>query len=405
MEICFSGTPISEFSKGITASLVGRERDPAPISDKILPKEVQHTVPVPTMVCREIRPSYERRRSASGWGLLVAPPERPVRTTWRLVEKLGREGVGRVRSFCPLDSGTMNSRINRRRFLEKSATLAGAMAVTSFDPGPANAARKRTAADQVTLGRTGIRLSRLGIGTGSNSGEVQRGLGREGFNRLIRHAYDRGITYIDTAESYKNHDWIREAIKGLPREKLFIQTKMSGVPERPLEVIDRFRRELNVDYIDSLLSHYATTGTWDEERRRVLDALEEAKEKKIIRAKGVSCHGLPALTRATRVNWVEVHLVRLNPMGRRVDGATHQWDEVGRVSSVVDEIKAMRAQGRGVIGMKLIGNGDFKSPDERERSIRYVMQSDLVDAVVIGFASSAEIDEAIERIDRALADA
>lgn len=299
----------------------------------------------------------------------------------------------------------MNSRTNRRQFLIKSAAIAGAAMTTSFDLQPASAAGKRTALDQVTLGKTGIRLSRLGIGTGSNSGEVQRALGREGFHRLIRHAYDQGITYIDTAESYKTHDWIRDAIKGLPREKLFIQTKMSGAPEKPLEVLDRFRKELNTDYIDSLLCHYATTHAWDDERRRVMDALEEAKEKKIIRAKGVSCHGLPALTRATRVNWVEVHLVRLNPMGHKVDGATFKWEETGNVPAVVEQIKAMRAQGRGVIGMKLIGNGDFKKPEDRERSIRFVMQSGLVDAVVIGFASPAEIDEAIERINRALAEA
>jgi aryl-alcohol dehydrogenase-like predicted oxidoreductase len=299
----------------------------------------------------------------------------------------------------------MNTRINRRRFIKQSATLASAAALTPIGLFAAEATRKRTAVDQVTLGKTGIRLSRLGIGTGSNSGEVQRGLGREGFSRLIRYAYDQGITYIDTAESYKTHGWIRDAIKGLPREKLFIQTKMTGTPEKPMQVIDRFRKELNTDYVDSLLCHYATTPAWDDERRRVMDALEEAKEKKIIRAKGVSCHGLPALTRATKVNWVEVHLVRFNPMGHKVDGATYNWDEVGNVPAVVGEIKAMRAQGRGIIGMKLIGNGDFKKPEDRERSIRFVMQSGLVDAVVIGFASTAEIDEAIERINRALAEA
>jgi aryl-alcohol dehydrogenase-like predicted oxidoreductase len=299
----------------------------------------------------------------------------------------------------------MNSRINRRRFLSTSATLAGAAVLTPFDLAATGTATKRTAVDTVTLGKTGIRLSRLGIGTGSNSGEVQRALGRDSFNRLVRYAYDQGITYIDTAESYKTHDWIRDAIKGLPREKLFIQTKMSGAPERPMQVIDRFRKELDTDYIDSLLCHYATASKWDDERRRVMDALEEAKEKKIIRAKGVSCHGLPALTRATKVSWVEVHLVRLNPMGHKVDGATYKWEEAGNVPAVIDEVKAMRAEGRGVIGMKLIGNGDFKTPEERERSIRFVMQSGLVDAVVIGFASTAEIDEAIERINRALADA
>ncbi len=289
-----------------------------------------------------------------------------------------------------------------RRFLKTSATLAGAAVLTPLDLAAVGTAEKRTAVDAVTLGKTGIRLSRLGIGTGSNSGEVQRALSHEAFNRLIRYAYDQGITYIDTAESYKTHEWIREAIKGLPREKLFIQTKMSGTPERPMQVIDHFRKELYTDYIDSLLCHYATTSTWDDERRRVMDALEEAKEKKIIRAKGVSCHGLPALKRATKVSWVEVHLVRLNPMGHKLDGATYKWEEVGNVPAVIDEVKTMRADGRGVIGMKLIGNGDFKTPEERERSIRFVMRSGLVDAVVIGFASTAEIDEAIERINRAL---
>src|SRR6266536_3798714 len=157
------------------------------------------------------------------------------------------------------------------------------------------------------------------------------------------------------------------------------------------------------DYLASLLCHYATTNTRDDERRRVMDALEEAKEKKIIRTKGVSCHGLPALTRATMVNWVEVHFLRLNPMGHTGDGATHKWEETGDVPAVMEQINTMRSLGRGVIGMKLIGNGDFAKPEERERSIRFAFPSGLLDAAVIGFKSPAEIDEAIERINRALA--
>jgi len=139
-------------------------------------------------------------------------------------ESATRRDGGRIENISVTTPGReMNSRINRRRFLKTSATLAGAAMLTPFDL--AATGSKRTAVDTVTLGKTGIRLSRLGIGTGSNSGEVQRALGREAFNRLIRYASDQGITYIDTAESYKTHDWIRDAIKGLPREKLFIQTK------------------------------------------------------------------------------------------------------------------------------------------------------------------------------------
>jgi hypothetical protein len=295
---------------------------------------------------------------------------------------------------------------NRRQFLSRSVALAG---MTLLKPVALTAApgKKLTAADQVALGKTGLKLSRLGIGTGSDSGKVQRDLGREGFTRLIRYAYDQGITYIDTAQSYQTHEFIRDAIKGLPREKLFIQTKMPDAPPKPLEVLDRFRKELGVEYLDSVLSHYATTNDWDDQRRRVLDALEEAKGKQIIRAKGVSCHGLPALVRATRVDWVDVQLVRLNPQGRHVDGPTFEWNpgvNETTLPDVVKEIKAMRAKGRGIIGMKLIGNGEFTTAEDREQSIRYAMQCGLLDAAVIGFASTAEIDEAITRINRALAE-
>jgi predicted aldo/keto reductase-like oxidoreductase len=299
-----------------------------------------------------------------------------------------------------------NNDLSRRHFIQTTAAFAGATLLAPLGLGAAEPPAKRTAVDQVTLGKTGIKLSRLGIGTGSNSGNVQWGLGQEGFNRLIKYAYDQGITYIDAAQSYKTHGWIGQAIKGLPREKLFIQTKMSGVPKDPLAVIDQFRKNLDTDYIDSLLTHCATTPDWDDQRKRVLDAFEEAKEKKLIRSHGVSCHGLPALTRAAKVNWVDVHLVRINPQGAHVDVQSERWDAVSDETSlpkVMEQIKAMRDQGRGIIGMKIIGNGDFKKAEDREKSIQFAMKCGLLDAVVIGFASPAEIDEAIERINRALA--
>lgn len=218
---------------------------------------------------------------------------------------------------------------------------------------------------------------------------------------------DQGISYIDTAQNYQTHTMVREAIKGLPREKLFIQSKMPGVPEKPLEVLDRYRQELGVDYIDSLLSHCGTKADWDEERRRVLDALEEAKDKKIILAHGVSCHSLPALTKAAQLDWVDVNLVRINPQGVWIDTPAEVWNaasDQSHLPPVLSQMKVMRQNGHGIIGMKLIGNGEFTDPAERETSIRFTMQSGLVDAVVIGFKSPEEIDEAITRINRALAE-
>ncbi len=296
--------------------------------------------------------------------------------------------------------------LSRREFLARTAAVAGGVMLSPLVAQAAAGATKRTAADQVTLGKTGLKLSRLGVGTGSKNGEVQRALGTDGFNRLIRYAYDKGLTYIDTADAYQTHPFVRDAIKGLPREKLFIQSKMmgDGTEEKPLAALDRFRKELGVEYIDSLLVHCTMEPDWDEQRKRVVEALQEAKAKKIIRAHGVSCHTLPALKRAVALDWVDVHLVRINPQGAVMDTEDmFSGDDPANVPPVMAQLKLMREKKRGVIGMKLIGDGNFVNPDDREKAIRFVMQADVTDAVVIGFGSTGEIDEAISRINNALA--
>ena len=296
--------------------------------------------------------------------------------------------------------------ITRRDFIRGTLAAAGVAALSPNVFGAAEQAAKKTAVDQVVLGKTGLKLSRLGIGVGSDSGSVQRALGHDGFDRLVRYAIDKGVTYIDTAESYQTHEWVRQAVKGISREKLYIQSKMPGTPAKPLEVLDRYRKELGVEYIDSLLVHCACTKNWDDERKRTMDALSEAKEKKIVRAVGVSCHSLPALTRAVEIPWVDVHLVRVNPQGAAMDTPAETWDapsDASHVPAVMAQVKAMRAKGRGIIGMKIVGGGAFTKAEDREKSVRFAMQCGLLDAVVIGFKSTAEVDEAIGRINAALA--
>ena len=294
--------------------------------------------------------------------------------------------------------------VNRRDFLKTSAA---ALSATLVGAGRL-AAAKRTATDQVTLGRSGVRLSRLGLGTGSNNGQVQRDLGQEGFTRLVHAAYERGVTYIDTAHNYRTHGMVREAIRGLPREKLYIQTKMPwDKPEfhdHPAEALDRFRSELGVDYIDSLLLHCATKNSWPTDLRPMQDAFSEAQHRGAIRIKGVSCHGLPALRAATGVDWVDVHLARVNAQGHHMDGATGEWTEAGDRDAAMRELQAMHAKGRGIIGMKLIGNGDFTDPADREKAMRYVLSCGCVDAMVVGFGSIAQLDETIDRMNRILAE-
>jgi predicted aldo/keto reductase-like oxidoreductase len=297
-----------------------------------------------------------------------------------------------------------NSRFSRREFLQTSITATSAI---MLGVGVAKAAAKRTAVDQVILGQTGIKLSRLGMGTGSNSGQIQYDLGREGFNSLIRYAYDQGITYFDCSQTYRTFEWLGGAVKGLPREKLFIQSKIPGQPENILQVIDHHRKIFDTDYVDTMLIHCMIKEGWTDQWKRIMDGFDEAKQKGWIRSKGVSCHSVPALKAATDTAWAEVHLVRVNPQGRRIDGPEELvWtDAVHDVSPVVTQLKAMRAKGRGVIGMKIIGNGEFVNAEDREKSIRFAMSRPEIDSVVIGFKNRDEIDEAIRRINSALADA
>ena len=316
-------------------------------------------------------------------------------------------------------------RINRREFIKSTAALAGAVMVSSSsckEENVENVNTKKTAIDQVELGKTGMKLSRLGIGTGTISGTVQRNLGTKAFNNLIKHAYDQGITFIDNAESYQTRPMIADAIKGLPREKLFIQSKIethglqnsifsSGrtrtETSNNLEKIEGFLKEYKVDYIDSLLVHCQASPTWDDDNKRLLEDLTKAKEKGYIRSHGVSCHSLPATTKAASLDWVEVNLVRINPQGVNVDTASTDIFAQSRksdVSRIVEQMKIMRQNGHGIIGMKLIGQGVFTDIKERKKSLTWVIQQDIVDAVIVGVKSKEEIDEAIKHINEAFAE-
>lgn len=308
----------------------------------------------------------------------------------------------------------MNS-INRRTFLTTSALTLGVVMlpptlVRGEEQKTETGTKKvRTAADQVELGNTGIKLSRLGFGAGTNSGAVQREIGHEEFNKVIRHAYDCGITYFDTAESYQTHTWLKEALKGIPREKIFIQTKMPGWGVKDAEEafarIEKYLKELGTDYIDSLLIHCQVKQDWNKIMRPIMDAFEKAKEKKMIRAHGVSTHSLPAIRTGIEEEWCETMLIRVNPQGHITDSETEEWNAPSSITYVPEVKKLIQKasdKGKGVIAMKLCGNGDFTKAEDREKAMRYAMKVEGLDAAVIGFKSIAEVDESIERMNNAL---
>jgi predicted aldo/keto reductase-like oxidoreductase len=286
------------------------------------------------------------------------------------------------------------SQITRRRFLAGAATAAGAAAFGfgySAADQPKNSARKGS--DVVTLGKSGIKTSMLGLGTGTRGGREQRDMGQEAFTKLVRHALDSGVYYVDTADMYKTHEMVKKALKGVASDKYFVQTKTRAKdPDAAKADIERFRRELAMEQLDTLLVHCMTKGTWTVDMRPVMDVLYDAKEKGRVRAVGVSCHGFDPLQTATGCDWVDVHLVRINPLGAKMDDSP---------AKVAAEIRKMRDQGRGVLGMKIFGEGACKTPELRLESLKYVLGLNAVDAFTIGFSSTAQIDETLSMIEEA----
>jgi hypothetical protein len=285
---------------------------------------------------------------------------------------------------------------SRRDFLRTAAAAALAPMVPA-----AAAPAKRSATDWVTLGDSGVKVTRLAFGTGTFGGRVQRELGQPEFTRLVRHAYDRGIRFFETADNYDQmHEMLAAALKGIPRDSYRLMTKFRWRHDAgdPAGTIDRFRKELNSDYFDILLLHNVQSPRWPTELEPLRDAFSEAKHKKIILSHGASCHGLLPLRAYPGTTWLDIALNRINPKGVKMDNLKNENDVPGDVNEVVGHLKKVRAQGTGMLGMKIIGEGQFKTPEERDASIKFVMQSGLVDAVTIGFKSPAEIDEAIDRM-------
>ena len=291
---------------------------------------------------------------------------------------------------------------SRRDFLRTTAGAAGALALG----GPALAAAKRAATDWVPLGQSGVKVTRLAFGTGSFGGKVQRELGQEAFNKLVRYAYDSGIRFFETADNYREMPtMLGIALKGLPRDSYRVMTKYRlRDTDNPQATIDRLRTELQTEQLDVLLLHCVRTADWSENFKKLRDELDEAKSKKVILAHGASCHGLLPLRAFPDNKWLDVALMRVNHNGTRMDSLQggESAELKGDVPEVISHVAKVHKQGTGVIGMKIMGEGAFKDPETRDASIKFVMQLGTVDSVTIGFKSPAEIDEAIERMGRHL---
>ncbi len=251
--------------------------------------------------------------------------------------------------------------------------------------------KKFSASDRVTLGNTGITTSRLAMGTGtvgSGHHSNQTALGINGLSRLLRNGYDQGLHFFDAADSYGSHPHVAEALKSVDRNKVTILTKSwARDPAEMRADLDRFRRELGVDHIDIFLMHCLTESDWTTRYRPVMDVLEEAKRQGIIRAHGCSCHSIEALRAAAASPWVDVDLVRINPIGSHMDADP---------DTVISVIRQMKASGKGIIGMKILGQGDLRG--RQDQALQFALRLNLLDAFTVGAESIPEQNDLLRRI-------
>jgi 1-deoxyxylulose-5-phosphate synthase len=286
--------------------------------------------------------------------------------------------------------------MKRREFLQHTARSVGAAwLATQGWAGTLQALpglpRKVSAADTVTLGRTGITTSRLAMGTGtvgSGHRSHQTALGVKGLSELLLNGYEHGLRFFDSADSYGSHPHVAEALKHVSRDKVTVLTKSWARDAATMRAdLDRFRKELGTEYLDVCLMHCLTEGDWTRRYREVMDVLEEAKQKGIIRAHGCSCHSLEALRAAAASSWVEVDLVRINPIGSHMDADPE---------TVVGVLRQMKAAGKGIVGMKILGEGDLRT--RQDEALKYALSLGVLDAFTIGAESRAEQEDLIRRI-------
>jgi aryl-alcohol dehydrogenase-like predicted oxidoreductase len=280
--------------------------------------------------------------------------------------------------------------MNRRNFLRNAA--AGTIALHSFPHHLFANGTKKYATDRVKLGPRGVELSRLAMGTGTDgvggSSNQTRKLGMAGLANLFDAAYDQGVTFWDSADQYGTHPHVKEALKRVKRERVTILSKTHASTEKEMRAdLERFRRELGTDYIDILLLHCMMDDDWPDRKKGAMAVISEAQEKGIVRTHGTSCHTLGALKAAARHPWVEVDLARINPAQAQMDADP---------TTVISVLKQMKAAGKGVIGMKILGAGALRN--RVDESLQFALSLDCVDCFTIGSESRAEMEDLLRKI-------
>jgi aryl-alcohol dehydrogenase-like predicted oxidoreductase len=246
--------------------------------------------------------------------------------------------------------------------------------------------------EYVEFGETGLSVSRLSFGTGTNGWggrSEQTALGVDGLAGLVRLAYEQGVNFWDAADAYGSHPHIARALQGIPRDEVVIVTKTeSRSAAQVTQDVERFLRELGTDVLDAVLLHFMTQADWPQRYAGAMEALSRAKEQGKVRALGVSCHGLGPLRAAAESAWVEVVLARVNPAGVNMDASP---------AEVAPIIERMYTAGKAVYGMKVLGCGQLAG--KARAAMRYVFELGVVHSIVIGTSRRRDLFENVKLVE------
>ena len=282
--------------------------------------------------------------------------------------------------------------MDRRDFVKSASVAAGLLAVSPLGYGLKPVASKKYISDKVMLGKTGIQVSRLAMGTGTNgvgkSSNQTRQLGVKGVSDLLRTAYDHGVFFWESADQYGSHPHLKEALSHVPREKVVVMTKTIASTEDEMKAdLDRFRSELGIDYIDIILLHCLIDKDWPTKKQGAMNYLSQAKENKLIRAHGISTHSLEAFQTSVTTPWVQMNLTRLNPAGVIMDAD---------VPTITGMCRQMNQAGRAIMGMKILGNGQLA--DRKDECLKFALAQEYMSCFTIGVENIDQLLDLEKRI-------
>ena len=285
--------------------------------------------------------------------------------------------------------------MKRRDFILSTLIATGAISLSKFPYHLYAGIEKKYPWDRIKLGNTGVEVSRMAMGTGTNGGgggsNQTRQLGIKGLADLLHATYDEGITFWDSADQYGTHKHLKEALKVVPRDKVVIMSKThAGTSEEMNSDLERFKKEIGTDYIDIILLHAITDLNWRNNLKGAMEFLSEAKEKGTVRMVGISCHSLSALQAAAEEPWIELDLARWNPGGMHMDAD---------VSVVEKVLTKMKADGKSVMGMKVLGQGDLL--DKKDECLQFQLGTSFIDCFTIGIESFEQFRDLAKRIPEA----